>query len=139
MSSHENIERREPVSQSSDRFFGVVFCVLFLLIGLYPLLGAGTPHWWAVAIAAVFLVLALVAPTVLEPLNRLWLKFGELLHRITNPIILGVMFFLLITPVALVLRLLRKDLLRQRFEDSPSYWIPRDPPGPRRDSLNRQF
>jgi hypothetical protein len=141
MSAHEDLSRSDtPVQQSSDRFFGLTFFALFLLLGLWPLLRGGSPHLALLAIAAGFLGVALVAPALLGPLNRLWLKFGALLHAITSPIILGVMFFLVITPIGLLMRLVGKDFLRLRFDPSASsYWLRREPPGPEKTSLTRQF
>ena len=84
--------------------------------------------------------MSLIVPRWLAPLNRLWLKFGELLHRITSPIILGIMFFGVITPVGWLMRRTGKDLLRMKFDrEAPSYWIKREPPGPDKTSLKRQF
>jgi len=88
---------------------------------------------------AVFAV-AMLAPTLLAPLNRLWTRFGLLLHRIVSPVVLGIMFFLVVTPMGLLMRAFGKDPLRLRFEkDLPSYWINRNPPGPAPDTLDHQF
>jgi hypothetical protein len=141
MSAHEDLSRSDtPVQQSSDRFFGLTFSVVFGLLGLWPLLRGGAPSPILLTMAFGVLGIALVAPALLGPLNRLWLKFGALLHAITSPIILGVMFFLVITPMGLAMRLFGKDLLRLRFDPAaPTYWIRREPPGPEKTSLNRQF
>lgn len=140
MSSHENLERQHEVKGSSDRFFGLTFFVVFLIIALWPLLWGNPIRLAALGVALAFLALSLVYPALLAPLNRLWLKFGALLHSITSPIILGVMFYLVITPIGLLMRLTGKDLLRLKFDpDSPSYWIRREPPGPDKNSLHRQF
>lgn len=141
MSTHEDLSRKdENLKQSSDRFFGLTFFVVFLLIALWPVLLQGTIRPVALGIALAFLAISLVAPTLLAPLNRLWLKFGELLHSITSPIILGVMFFGVITPVGFLMRLAGKDLLRlKRDPHCTTYWIRRAPPGPEKSSLKRQF
>ena len=141
MSTHEDLSRQdEHRKQTSDRFFGLTFFVVFLLIALLPLLSRGSVRPLALGVALVFLAVSLVAPAVLGPLNRLWLKFGELLHRITSPVILGIMFFGVITPVGWLMRLMGKDLLRMKFDrDCTSYWIRREPPGPEKTSLKRQF
>lgn len=141
MSTHENLSRQpDGQQQTSDRFFGLTFCVVFALFGLWPLLGGRSPSPVFLGIGLVFLSLALAAPALLAPLNRLWLKFGALLHGITSPIILGVMFFLVIMPIGLVMRLFGKDFLRLRFDrEVPSYWIRREPPGPEKTSLDKQF
>jgi hypothetical protein len=140
MQTHEDLSRAQTVKASSDRFFGLTFFVVFLIIALWPLLAQGAVRPVALGIALVFLAVSLAAPAWLAPLNRLWLKFGELLHRITSPIILGVMFFGVITPVGFLMRLAGKDLLSLKFDrNAPSYWVRREPPGPDKTSLKRQF
>jgi hypothetical protein len=141
MSTHEDFSRQdENPKQTSDRFFGLTFFVFFLIIALWPLLKQNSVRPVALGIALVFLAVSLVAPALLAPFNRLWLKFGELLHRITSPIILGVMFFGVITPIGFLMRLAGKDLLRMKFDPHcTSYWIRREPPGPEKTSLKRQF
>lgn len=140
MSSHESLEQSHEIKASSDRFFGLTFFVVFLIIALWPLLGHNPIRLPFLGIALAFLGIALITPAWLGPLNRLWLKFGALLHSITNPVILGIMFFLVILPIGVLMRLFGKDFLRLRFNSSAStYWIRREPPGPEKDSLNRQF
>lgn len=140
MQTHEDLSRAQTVKASSDRFFGLTFFVVCLIIALWPLLAQGAVRPTALGLALAFLAVSLAAPAWLAPLNRLWLKFGELLHRITSPIILGIMFFGVITPVGWLMRLAGKDLLRMKFDrDCASYWIKREPPGPDKTSLKRQF
>lgn len=141
MRTHEGLSRSDlPVPRSSDRFFGFTFAVVFGLIGLWLLIGGSLPALVFLGIACVFLVIALAAPALLGPLNRLWLKFGDLLHAIVSPIILGLIFFLMITPIGLFMRLFGKDFLRLRFDpDAPSYWLRREPPGPEKTSFDKQF
>lgn len=137
---HESYVRDEEVHGSSDRSFGIVFAVVFALIGLLPLAFGGSPRVWSLLVSAVFLILALAMPRILAPLNRLWLRFGLLLHRIVSPLVLGIMFYLVITPMGLLMRALGKDLLRLRFDQgAPSYWIERSPPGPPPESMKDQF
>lgn len=141
MSAHEDFSRTDDnPKQSSDRFFGITFFAVFLLIALWPLLSQHPLRPLALGIALAFLAIALVAPAWLAPLNRLWLKFGELLHRITSPVILGIMFFGVITPVGFLMRLAGKDHLGLKFDrEASSYWVRREPPGPEKSSLKRQF
>jgi hypothetical protein len=138
---HEHTPRHaSQVQSSSDRSFGFVFAAVFLIIGLYPLLHATGIRIWAVVISGLFLLLATLVPQVLAPANRLWTKFGLLLHHIVSPIALGILFFLVVTPTGLLMRLFGKDPLRLRFDPAAdSYWIKRDPPGPAADSLKNQF
>jgi len=138
--AHESFERDEHAAGSSNRSFGLVFAVLFALIGLVPWFTHGSPRYWAVAVAAAFLLCALAFPGVLAPLNRLWLKLGALLHRIVSPIVLGFLFYIAITPMGVVMRMFGKDPLRLRREpDAATYWIDRTPPGPPPESLADQF
>jgi hypothetical protein len=141
MSAHEDLSRTDAnPKQSSDRFFGITFFVVFLLIALWPLLSQNPVRPLALGIALAFLVMAMAVPTWLGPLNRLWLKFGELLHRLVSPIILGIMFFGVITPVGWLMRLAGKDFLSLKFNrEASSYWVRREPPGPEKSSLKRQF
>jgi hypothetical protein len=133
-------QHSSPPASASNRSFGVVFTVFFGIIGLLPLLGAHSVRVWALVLSGVFMVLTLVAPGYLAPLNRLWARFGALLHRIVSPIALAVLFFLVVTPIALLMRILGKDPLRMRLDpQAQSYWIVRDPPGPKSDSLKDQF
>jgi hypothetical protein len=138
--SHESFDRSTPVQGSSNRALGVVFAAVFAIIGAFPVLFGGAPRWWSLAVAAVFALIAFLAPALLGPLNRLWTRFGLLLHRIVSPLVLGFMFFLVVTPIALLMRALGKDPLRLRFEaGARSYWIERTPPGPPPQSLPDQF
>lgn len=136
----EEFARDEPPVRASERSFGFVFAVLFLLVVFWPLTGDGAPNWWALAPAVAFLLAALALPQVLRPLNLAWLRFGLLLHRIISPLILGMLFYLTVLPTGLVMRALRKDPLHLRFDrDAGSYWIERQPPGPQPESLRNQF
>ena len=138
--THEDLHRHDDVAVGSERAFGIVFAVVFTVIALFPLLGGGPPFWWALAVAAAFLVLALAAPRVLRPLNLLWFRFGLLLHKVVSPLIMGLLFFVTVTPMALALRLLGKDPLRRSFDPAAdSYWIHRDPPGPAPETMKNQF
>jgi predicted membrane metal-binding protein len=125
---------------SSDRSFGFVFAAVFALIGLYNAWHAGKAWPWLGLIAAGFLVVALARPAVLAPLNKVWMRFGLLLAAIVNPLILGILFFLVFTPMALIARLVGKEFLRlRRRPEVKSYWIVRDPPGPEPASMKDQF
>ena len=113
---------------------------MFVVIGLFPLLGGGPPRGWAFGVAGAFLAVALVRPAWLAPFNRAWFKFGLLLQRVVNPLVMAVIYFAVVTPTGLVMRALGKDPLRLRYDpDAESYWIHRDPPGPERESMKNQF
>ena len=137
---HESYERQEDVQGSSDRAFGMVMTAVFAIVGILPLFSGRGVRYWSLGIAAAVLVVALVAPRALAPLNRVWLKFGLLLHRVVSPLVLGIMFYLVITPTGLLMRALGKDPLRLKVDRrSNTYWIERKPPGPPPESLKDQF
>lgn len=124
----------------SERSFGLVFAVVFGVIGLWPLLKGEPLHLWALGAAAALLVLALAIPAALKPFNRLWFRFGLLLHKVMTPLIMGLMFFGAFMPTGLIMRALGKDILRLKFDpQAQSYWIERHPPGPAPESLRNQF
>ena len=138
--SHEDLTREDEVEGSSDRSFGIVFAVVFLLIAFLPLLHSHAPRWWAAGVAAAFGLVALTVPSVLAVPNKLWMKLGLLMAKVVSPIALGILFYLVFMPVGLVMRLSGKDPLRLKFDaEAKSYWIPRDPPGPAPTSMTNQF
>jgi hypothetical protein len=128
------------VRQSSDRTFGLVFTVFFAIIASLPLLSGGPLRRWALWVSAAFLVISFVAPRVLRPLNRLWTLVGLVLHRVTNPLVLGILFYGVFTPFGVVRRMFGWDPLRLAPQpDASSYWLVRQPPGPPPASMKRQF
>ena len=140
MAAHEDLNRVEAIRASSDRTLGLVFSAFFSVIGLLPLVKSLPPRNWALLLAGAFLATALLAPSVLSPLNRLWFILGTLLHKITNPIVTGVIFFGAVLPTGLILRFAGRDPLRLAFDkDAPSYWIERHPEGPGSETMKNQF
>ena len=140
MSNHEDLRRKHFIKRSSDRSFGLLFTIILALVGLWPLLDQTSPRWWALAIAATFATTSLLAPGMLSLLNRSWQKVGQIIHFVAGPIITGFMYYLAVVPTGLIMRLLRKDLLRLKLcPEAESYWIKREPPGPRPDSMPYQF
>lgn len=137
---HEDLQRQHEVKRGSDRALGFVFAIFFFAIGCWPLFGGASVRAWAIGLALVFLVVALVRPRFLAPLNRFWVWTGLVLHRVVNPLVLGALFFVVVTPMSLLMRALGKDPLRLRFDRAAgSYWIERHPPGPAPDSMRNQF
>jgi hypothetical protein len=125
---------------SSDRTFGMVFAIFWAVVSFLPVLHAGSVRFWAIGLSAGFLASALLFSSVLHPLNLLWAKFGELLHRIVSPLIMALLFSLGFTTIGVLLRVLRKDLLRLKTEsEAKSYWIPRSPTGPPAETMLNQF
>jgi len=136
MTAHEP----QPVRQSSDRTFGLVMSAFFLLAGVWPLVHGQPIRVWMVILAAAFLAFALVYARALHPLNRLWTLLAILLHRIVSPVVLAILFYVVVTPVALGMRMFKRDALRLRTDPSaPTYWLPRQPPGPPPESMVHQF
>lgn len=137
---HETFERNEAVAGSSDKAFGLTFAAIGTIVGLLPLLHGGPVRLWAIGAAVLFLAPAIFLPQALAPLNRLWLRIGLTLHRIVNPLALGIMFYLFLTPLAVVMRLFGTRFLSLGFDPrARSYWIRRDLPGPKPETLRRQF
>ena len=137
---HEEFRRHDAAGGGSDRSFGVVFAVVAGAVALLPLWHGREPRWWALAAAAVFLFLAIAAPRLLRPLNRLWHRFGLLLARFINPLVLGLLFYFVISPMGLIMRMAGKDPLRLRWQpEADSYWIERAPPGPKPETMKNQF
>ena len=126
----------DDVKISSNRSFGIVFFVVFLLIAIYPLINNGEVRIWSLVIAIIFFILGLINSKVLTPLNKLWFKFGLLLGRIISPIVMGLIFFLVVTPIGLIMRIFGKDLLNLKFNKNQSYWIEKNGPESR---MKNQF
>jgi hypothetical protein len=136
----EGLSHGRKVEMGSERSFGLVFTAVFALICLAPLKSGGEPRLWAGGIGAVFFAVALLRPALLKPLNRVWFLIGMALHHVVTPVVMGLLFFLTVTPMALLMRLCGKDPLRlKRDPAATSYWILRQPPGPAPESMSRQF
>ena len=115
------------IEKSTNRSFGLVFFIVFLIIGLWPLANEGSVRFWSLIIALIFLFLGILNSKILTPLNVLWSKFGELLGIVIAPIVMGIIFFLVVTPTGLIMKMLGKDLLRNKFEkEEKSYWIKKE-------------
>ena len=126
----------DDIKIGSNRSFGIVFFIVFLLIAIYPLINSQGLNVWSLIIAVIFLFLGLINSKILTPLNKLWFKFGILLGRIVSPIIMGVIFFLVVTPTALIMRAIGKDLLNLKFNEDKSYWIEKNGP---KSKMKNQF
>ena len=136
--SHETLASFRKVSAGSHRKFGLTVGAIFCALAVLPLLRGQPARLWLLAPGAVLVVLGAAAPAALAPLNRLWFRFGLLLGRLTNPVVMGVLFFAVMVPIGWMLRRSGKDLLRLRRDPAAeSYWIARDPEAP--SSLQKQF
>ena len=126
----------DDIKISSNRSFGIVFFVVFLLIALYPLTYDGEIRLWSLIISVIFLILGLLDSKILAPLNKIWFKFGILLGKIVSPLIMGIIFFLVVTPIGLIMRLLGKDVLNLKYNKNKSYWIEKNGP---KSKMKNQF
>tara|TARA_A100001015_G_C14721205_1_gene605958 strand:+ start:122 stop:505 length:384 start_codon:yes stop_codon:yes gene_type:complete len=112
----------------SNKSFGIVFFILFLIISLWPLLNSGNVRIWSLLLSIIFLILGFLNSRILTPFNKIWMKFGVLLGNVVSPIIMVIVFFLVITPIGLLMRLFKKDLLNLKFNKNYSYWIEKKEP-----------
>ena len=120
----------------NNKSFGILFFIVFLLIAVWPIIELGTIRVWAMVISLIFLVLGILNSKILTPLKTLWIKFGEFLGKIIAPIVMGLIYFIIITPIGILMRLLGKDLLNIKYNKNKSYWIKR----PKNvDTMRRQF
>ncbi len=143
-SVNDNLTKNDPPNAGSEKSFGMVFAAVFLIVAVLP---PGDAGWavdhirgWALIVSGGFLVLALTAPNILRPLNILWFRFGLILHAVVNPVIMALVFFLAVTPTAIIMRWRGKTPLDLGFDRrAESYWVHRTPPGPGPDTMTRQF
>ena len=126
----------QKIKTSSNKSFGIVFFVVFLLIALYPMTKGNDLRLWSLIISLIFLTLGLINSIILTPLNRLWFKFGIFLGKIISPIILGIIFFLIVTPTGILLRLFGKDVINLKYNNDSSYWIKKTGP---KNNMKNQF
>ena len=126
----------DEIKISSNRSFGVVFFIVFLLIALYPLLKDNDLRIWSLVISFIFLILGLINSKILTPLNRLWFKFGLLLGKFISPLIMGIIFFIVVTPTGIIMRLFKKDLLNLKYNKKETYWINKSGP---KSKMKNQF
>ena len=126
----------DDVKVSSNRSFGVVFFIVFFIIAFYPLIYNGEIRIWSVIISLIFLILALLKSKILAPLNKLWFKFGIFLGKVVSPLIMGIIFFLVVTPIGLFMRFLGKDLLNLKYNKNKTYWIEKKGP---KSKMKNQF
>ena len=121
---------------ASNKNFGIDFFIVFLIIGIYPLINEEDIREWSIIISFIFLILGIINSRILTPLNKIWFKFGILLGKIITPLIMGFVFFLVVTPIGLIMRILGKDLLNLKFNKSSSYWIKKEGP---KSKMKNQF
>ena len=126
----------DDIKVSSNRSFGIVFFIVFFLIATYPLLKGNDVRVWSLLISFGFLILGLMNSKILSPLNKLWFKFGLILGKIMSPLIMGIIFFVVVTPIGVTMRLLKKDLLSLKYNQKKTYWIKKTGP---KSKMKNQF
>ena len=127
---------QNDIKIGSNRSFGIVFFIVFFLISIYPLVNSESIRIWSLIISIIFLTLGAINSKLLNPLNKVWFKFGLVLGRIISPIIMGIIFFLVVTPIALLMRILKKDLLNLKLNKNNTYWIEKSGP---KSKMKNQF
>ena len=126
----------DDVKISSNRSFGIVFFIVFLIIALYPLTYNGEIRVWSAITSLIFLLLGLINSKILSPFNKLWFKFGIFLGKIISPLIMGIIFFIVVTPIGLIMRLFGKDVLNLKYNKNHSYWVEKNGP---KSKMKNQF
>ena len=120
----------------SNRSFGIVFFIVFFLIGLYPYFNGGSISFIFIIFGLIFLILGLINSKILNPLNKLWFKFGLFLGKIISPLVMSAIFFLVVTPTGLIMKLMKKDILNLKFNKNKTYWVEKKGP---KSKMNNQF
>ena len=126
----------DEIKISSNRSFGIVFFIVFLLVAVYPFFKSGDIRLWSLIVSLIFLILGLINSNILTPLNKIWFKFGIFLGKIISPVIMGIIFFLVVTPIGSIMRLMGKDVLSLKFNNNKSYWIEKTGP---KSKMKNQF
>ena len=117
---------KSKIKMSSNRNFGLVFFIVFLILGFWPIINGGEIRIWLVTISLIFLILGMMKSKLLTPLNKLWFKFGMILGAIVAPVVMGAVFFLVVTPIGIVMRTIGKDLINKKYDKKKeTYWITR--------------
>ena len=129
------INKTLVIKKKSNATFGILFFIFFLIIGLYPLISGGITRVWSIVLSLVFLTITIIKPNLFTLLNKLWIKFGIFLGKIISPIVMGLVFFLVVTPVGIFLKILKKDVMGLKRGGS-SYWITRED---KIQSMKKQF
>jgi len=124
------------VKIGSNKSFGIVFSVVFFIIAIFPILNNDNIRVWSLVISLIFLVLGLINSKLLSPLNKIWFKFGLILSKVVSPVIMGIIFFLVVTPIGILMRILKKDLLNLKYNNKNTYWIKKKVP---ESTMKNQF
>ena len=123
------------IKKKNNITFGILFFIFFLIIGLYPLISGGTIRIWSITLSLVFLIITIIKPNLFTSLNKLWIKFGILIGKIISPIVMGLIFFFVVTPIGILMKILKKDVMGLK-RGASSYWITRED---KVQSMKKQF
>ncbi len=118
-----NIMKNNEIKISSNKSFGIVFAVVFFLIALWPIIKSDDIRIWSLILSVIFLILGLMNSSILTPLNKIWFRFGIFLGNFIAPVVMGIIFFFVVTPIGLIMRLLGRDLIKLKKNNENSYWI----------------
>ena len=117
--------KNSNIKIGTNKSFGIVFFIFFLIVSIFPLFKEGDIRIWSFIIAIIFLVLGLMNSKILTPLNKIWFKFGILLGSFVSPIVMGIVFFVIVTPTSIIMRVLGKNLLNLKKDNKKTYWVER--------------
>ena len=115
--------KNNEIKISSNKSFGIVFAIVFFLIGLWPIIKSNDIRIWSLILSVIFLILGLMNSSILTPLNKIWFRFGIFLGNFIAPVVMGIIFFFVVTPIGLIMRLLGRDLIKLKKNNENSYWI----------------
>tara|TARA_B100001093_G_C26845665_1_gene1022658 strand:+ start:297 stop:686 length:390 start_codon:yes stop_codon:yes gene_type:complete len=127
---------KDKIKIGSNKSFGIVFFVFFLIISIFPLLNNGDIRIWSLILSLIFLILGLRNSSILHPLNKIWFKFGIILGKFISPIVMALIFFMVVTPIAIIMKLLGKDMLKLKKNKKDTYWVERNGP---KSKMKNQF
>ena len=136
MKNKLNYKMQEKIKLPSNRNFGLVFFIVFMVIALWPLLNQSEIRYWSLSISLIFLLLGIMNSKLLTPLNKIWFKFGLLLGSIISPIIMGIVYFLIVTPTGFIMRVIGKDVLNLKKNTKNSYWLEKNN---KNNNMKKQF
>ena len=128
--------KNNKIKIGSNRSFGIIFSVVFLIIAIWPLLSTSEIRYWSLVISVIFLILGLIKSKILTPLNKIWFKIGITLGNLISPLVMGIVFFLVVTPTSIIMKILGKDLLNLKKNNNKSYWIEKNK---QNTSMKKQF
>ena len=128
--------KEKNIKIGSNRSFGIVFFLFFIIICLWPIKNAEEIRLWSLFISIIFLILGILNSKILSPLNKIWFKFGIFLGKIVSPLVMGLIFFAVVTPIGILMRFLNKDLLNLKFNKNSTYWIEKNGP---KSKMKNQF